>query len=103
MTQSSQIHLFPVPDNSAPLAKSVCSGKMLCMALERTAVDSLQQRIDQIRATGDDDLAGRAWHALSRVLFDHLRNRMPEPYASDVRLYLRRHARHDSFRRATFS
>ena len=60
--------------------------------MERTALHALQHRVDQIRATGNDDLAGRAWHALSRVLFDHLRERMPEPNATDVRLYLRRHA-----------
>lgn len=58
--------------------------------MERTALDSLQARVDAIKATGDDDLAARAWHALSRVLFDHLRERMPEPNATDVRLYLSR-------------
>jgi hypothetical protein len=35
------------------------------MALERTAPDSLQHRVDQIRATGNDDL----WHALSVVIW----------------------------------
>ena len=67
--------------------------KWLYMALERTALDSLQHRVDQIRATGNDELAALAWHALSRVLFDHLKKRMPEPNAIDVRLYLHRHAR----------
>jgi len=33
--------------------------------LRRTALDSLQHRVDQIRATGSDDLAARAWHALT--------------------------------------
>lgn len=32
-------------------------------------IDSLQERVDAIRATGDAELAGRAWHALSAVLF----------------------------------
>ena len=38
-------------------------------------IDSLQQRIDAIRATGDAELAGRAWHALSKVLFQFARER----------------------------
>jgi hypothetical protein len=36
-------------------------------------IDSLQERVDAIRATGDPDLAGRAWHALSKVLFQFIR------------------------------
>jgi hypothetical protein len=40
------------------------------MAIERTAIDSLQHRVDEIRATGNDDLAARVWHALSGVLFE---------------------------------
>jgi hypothetical protein len=66
--------------------------KWLYMALERTALDSLQHRVDQIRATGNEDLAARAWHALSRVLFEHVGQKVPQPSATDVRLYLRRHA-----------
>ena len=42
------------------------------MNIERTALQALQKRIDQIAATGDDDLAGRAWHALSVVLFEYI-------------------------------
>jgi hypothetical protein len=38
------------------------------MALERTALSALQHRVDEIRATGNDDLAARAWHALSHVI-----------------------------------
>jgi hypothetical protein len=38
-------------------------------------IDSLQERVDAIRATGDAELAARAWHALSRVLFDFTRER----------------------------
>jgi hypothetical protein len=38
-------------------------------------IDCLQQRVDAIRATGDAELAGRAWHALSVVLFSYTRER----------------------------
>ena len=38
-------------------------------------IDSLQERVDAIRATGDADLAGRAWHALSQVLFSYTRDK----------------------------
>jgi len=62
------------------------------MALERTALDTLQKRVDQIRATGNDDLAARAWHALSRVLFEHVSQTIPQPSTTDVRLHLRRYA-----------
>jgi hypothetical protein len=47
--------------------------KWLYMAIERTVLDSLQHRVDQIRATGNDDLAARAWRALSQVLFNFTR------------------------------
>jgi hypothetical protein len=40
-----------------------------------SAIDALKDRVDAIRATGDDDLAGRAWHALSKVLFEFTRER----------------------------
>ena len=36
-------------------------------------IDSLQERVDAIRATGDAELAARAWHALSKVLFEFTR------------------------------
>ena len=36
-------------------------------------IDCLQERVDAIRATGDAELAGRAWHALSKVLFEFTR------------------------------
>ena len=45
---------------------------LLFMASE---IDSLQGRVDAIRATGDAELAGRAWHALSVVLFSYTRER----------------------------
>ncbi len=38
-------------------------------------IDSLQERVAAIRATGDAELVGRAWHALSRVLFEFTRER----------------------------
>jgi hypothetical protein len=38
-------------------------------------IDALQERVDAIRATGDADLAGRAWHALSKVLFEFTREK----------------------------
>ena len=38
-------------------------------------IDSLQERVDAIRATGDAELAGRAWRALSQVLFSYTRER----------------------------
>jgi hypothetical protein len=67
------------------------------MAIERTALDSLQQRVDAIRATGNDDLAGKAWHALSQVIrayYLETTNRDPQHVtAVDLRLYLRRHDR----------
>jgi hypothetical protein len=66
--------------------------KWLYMALQRSALDSLQHRVDEIKATHNDDLAAKAWHALSRALFQHLGERRPQPTATDVRLYLRRHA-----------
>ena len=66
------------------------------MALKRTALESLQQRIDQIRATGDDDLAGRAWHALSGVIRRYLvevSGRDPQHITvTDARLFLRRNS-----------
>jgi hypothetical protein len=42
-------------------------------------IDSLQERVDAIRATGDAELAGRAWHALSKVLFDFTREKRNRP------------------------
>jgi len=41
--------------------------------LGQTALDSLQHRVDQMRATGNDNLAARAWHALSVVLSEFTR------------------------------
>ena len=38
-----------------------------------TAFESLQERVDAVLATGDAELAGRAWHALSKVLFEFTR------------------------------
>jgi hypothetical protein len=38
-------------------------------------IDSLQERVDAIRATGDRELAGRAWHALSAVVFSYTREK----------------------------
>jgi hypothetical protein len=38
-------------------------------------IDSLQERVDAIRTTGDAELAGRAWHALSKVLFEFTREK----------------------------
>jgi hypothetical protein len=38
-------------------------------------IESLQGRVDAIRATGDAELAGRAWHAVSAVLFSYTRER----------------------------
>jgi hypothetical protein len=43
-----------------------------CMISE---IDSLQERVDAIRATGDGELAGRAWRALSKVLFEFTREK----------------------------
>jgi hypothetical protein len=40
-----------------------------------TEIDSLQERVDAIRATGNVELAGRAWHALSKVLFEFTREK----------------------------
>ena len=36
-------------------------------------IEALQLRVDAIRATNSADLAGRAWHALSMVLFEFTR------------------------------
>jgi hypothetical protein len=33
-----------------------------------TEIETLEARVDSIRATGDPDLAARAYHALSKVL-----------------------------------
>jgi hypothetical protein len=67
------------------------------MALERTALDSLQHRVDAIRATGNDDLAGRAWHALSHVIRAHYvetTGRDPQQVTvTDLRLFLTHHGR----------
>jgi hypothetical protein len=38
-------------------------------------IDGLQERVDAIRATGDQQLASRAWHALSKVLFEFTREK----------------------------
>jgi hypothetical protein len=40
-----------------------------------TEFESLQERVDAIRATGDAELAARAWHALSAVLFTYTREK----------------------------
>ena len=40
-----------------------------------TEIDCLQERVEAIRATGDPELAGRAWHALSAVLFQFTREK----------------------------
>jgi hypothetical protein len=70
--------------------------KWLYMALERTALDALQRRVDEIRATGNDDLAARAWHALSGVIRRYLvevSGRDPQHVTvTDARLFLRRNS-----------
>jgi hypothetical protein len=38
-------------------------------------IESLQERVDAIRAAGDLDLAGRAYRALSKVLFEFTREK----------------------------
>ena len=38
-------------------------------------IDSLQERVDAIRATGDAELARRAWRALSDVLLSYTREK----------------------------
>ena len=38
-------------------------------------IDSLQERVDAIRATRDPELAGRAWHAISSVLRAYTREK----------------------------
>ena len=67
------------------------------MAIERTALDSLQYRVDQIRATGNDDLAGKAWHALSHVIrtyYLETTGRDPQHVTvTDLRLFLTHRAR----------
>jgi hypothetical protein len=40
-----------------------------------TEFASLQDRVDAICATGDAELAARAWHALSKVLFGFTREK----------------------------
>jgi hypothetical protein len=65
--------------------------------MPRTALDSLQKRVDQIRATGNDDLAARAWHALSNVIRTHYLDttgRDPQQVTvTDLRLFLTHHGR----------
>lgn len=67
------------------------------MPLKRTALDSLQHCVDQIRATGNDDLAGRAWHALStmaRAYYLETTGRDPQHVTvADLRLFLTHRAR----------
>ena len=67
------------------------------IAIERTALDSLQQRVDAIRATGNDDLAGKAWHALSQVIrayYLETTNRDPQHVTvTDLRLFITHHGR----------
>lgn len=41
----------------------------------RTAADALRERVHEICATGDDDLACAAWHALSKVLTQFVSSR----------------------------
>jgi hypothetical protein len=38
-------------------------------------IDSLQERVDAIRATGDIELGARAYRALSKVLFQFTREK----------------------------
>ena len=38
-------------------------------------IDSLQERVDAIRTTGNAELAGRAYRALSKVLFEFTRQK----------------------------
>jgi hypothetical protein len=38
-------------------------------------IDSLQERVDAIRASGDPELAARAYRALSKVLFEFTREK----------------------------
>jgi hypothetical protein len=62
------------------------------MALERTALSALQHRVDEIRATGNDDLAARAWHALSHVIrayYLETSGRIPQHVTvTDLRLFV---------------
>jgi hypothetical protein len=65
------------------------------MSIERSALEALQTRVDQIGATGDDALAGRAWHALSAVLFEYAREQIGvrDVNAFDIRMLLARKTR----------
>jgi len=47
----------------------------MCYHFSMTEFDSLQERIDAIRATGDAELAARAYRALSKVLFEFTREK----------------------------
>ena len=58
--------------------------------LRRTALDSLQHRIDESRATGNDNWSP-APGIPSREYFSIMRERVPEPSAADVRLSFRHH------------
>ena len=39
-------------------------------------IEALQLRVDEIRATGDAELAAKAWHALSKVLLEFTRRKL---------------------------
>ena len=62
------------------------------MTVSRSTLQALQRRVDQIAATGDADLSGRAWHALSSVLFEYAREQIGrrDVDAIDVRMMLTR-------------
>jgi hypothetical protein len=46
------------------------------MNADRSTFQALQSRVDPIVATGDADFADRAWHTLSRVLFEYAREQI---------------------------
>src|SRR5438270_800544 len=60
---------FPPHPGHGPMAQGCYNFSMV------SEIDSLQARVDAIRATGDSALAGRAWHALSKVLCQFTRDK----------------------------
>lgn len=64
----------PEPAERFPPIRVTIPWRKRCYNFSMTSeIDSLQERVDAIRATGDAELAARAWHALSKVLFEFAR------------------------------
>ena len=66
------------PAGRFPPIRVTIPWRKMCYHFGMTEFDSLQERVDAMRATGNAELAARAYRALSKVLFEFTREHRPE-------------------------